>query len=71
MNEEWCVGYQEGNDDAMKEIEAAIEDAVNRAVLAEREACAKVCDELYDKAAAKYFDATADECAEAIRARTK
>lgn len=42
MNEEWCVGYEEGKMDALKEIDAAIE----AAVLAEREACAKVCDEV-------------------------
>ena len=36
---------------------------------AEREACAKVCDELQNDAVAKYFDATAGECAAAIRAR--
>ena len=35
----------------------------------EREACAKVCDELQNDAVAKYFDATAGECAAAIRAR--
>lgn len=68
MNEEWCVGYQEGNDDAMKEIEAAIEDAVNRAVLAEREACAKEC-EYY--AEDMYKLQVASECATAIRARSK
>ena len=39
------------------------------AVLAEREACAKVCDELQNDAVAKYFDANAGECAAAIRAR--
>ena len=35
----------------------------------EREACAKVCDELQNDAVAKYFDANAGECAAAIRAR--
>lgn len=44
MNEEWCVGYEEGKMDALKEIEAEIE----AAVLAEREACAKVCDDKHD-----------------------
>ena len=39
----------------------------------EREACAKVCDELQKQAelVAKCFDATAEECATAIRARGK
>ena len=37
----------------------------------EREACAKLCEKLQNEAesVAKCFDATADECAEAIRAR--
>ena len=40
---------------------------VNRAVKAEREACAKVCDELSDKHT--WEGCYADECATAIRAR--
>ena len=40
---------------------------VNRAVLHEREACAKVCDELSDKHT--WEGCYADECAHAIRAR--
>jgi hypothetical protein len=40
---------------------------VNRAVKAEREACAKLCDELSDKHT--WEGCYADECATAIRAR--
>ena len=59
MNEEWCVGYEEGKMDALKEIDAAIE----AAVLAEREACAKVCEEMWDDGN------PSQEFAAAIRAR--
>jgi hypothetical protein len=38
-------------------------DAIKAAVLIEREACARVCDDLWED------DGTAYECAEAIRAR--
>jgi len=41
---------------------------VNRAVKAEREACAKLCDELSDKHT--WEGCYADECATAIRARS-
>ena len=40
---------------------------VREAVAAEREACAKVCDELGDE----FADANPADCAEAIRARSK
>lgn len=44
---------------------------IQAAVITEREACAKVCEKLQNEAeaVAKCFDATAEECAEAIRAR--
>ena len=63
MNEEWCVGYEEGKMDALKEIESAIE----AAVLAEREACAKVCEEMSNPFG--YANLTAEDCAATIRAR--
>ena len=40
-------------------------DAIKAAVLIEREACARLCDDLWED------DGTAYECAEAIRARGK
>ena len=47
---------------------AELEEALEKAVLAEREACAKVCEELV-LAYVGNASATANQCAEAIRAR--
>lgn len=44
-----------------------IVELVNRAIKKEREACAKLCDELSDKHT--WEGCYADECAQAIRAR--
>jgi hypothetical protein len=65
-------------DDAAKLVLEAIDDnikiLVQKAVLAEREACAKVCDELsppcgYNLTEISFWDVTSLECAAAIRAR--
>ena len=42
---------------------------LDKAVLAEREACAKVCDEIFRKCVDDFEAGAADECAAAIRAR--
>jgi hypothetical protein len=62
---------------AMRPLEAYIQKQIERAVRAEREACAKVCDDLMApprvgglENAVLYHDATED-CAAAIRARSK
>jgi hypothetical protein len=49
-------------------IKSTYADEIKAAVLAEREACAKVCDELV-LAHPGRADLTADQCAAAIRAR--
>lgn len=54
-------------------------EAIDLSVKAEREACAKVCDETRytgysppeDGAAPEYYDAAAESCAAAIRARSE
>ena len=43
--------------------------SIEAAVLAEREACAKVCDEIFSKCVDDFEAGAADECAAAIRAR--
>ena len=48
-------------------LETQIKNMVQMAVAAEREACAKLCDELSDKHT--WEGCYADECAQAIRAR--
>lgn len=49
-------------------VESTYRDLIEKAVLAEREACAKLCDEIHEKQGA-YEIAQASECAEAIRAQ--
>ena len=60
-------------DDAAKAVLNSIDEIikflVQRAVEDEREACAKVCDELADKDG--FEGCYADACAEAIRARSE
>jgi len=56
-----------------RSVESAYKDLLDAAVRAEREACAKVCDEVHARHIAEhgdYIDETyATECAAAIRAR--
>ena len=54
---------------AMRPLEEYVKRKVEKAVAAEREACAKVCDEQHDKARTPTGAARADACARAIRAR--
>jgi hypothetical protein len=49
-------------------IESTYKDLIKKAVLAEREACAKLCREIHDTQGA-YEIGQALECAEAIEAR--
>lgn len=54
---------------AMRPLEEYVQRRIDRAVKAEREACAKVCDEQHDRARTPPGAARADACARAIRAR--
>ena len=54
---------------AVRPLEAYIQRKVERAVRAEREACAKVCDEIAQRDETGY--GIAEDCASAIRARSK
>jgi len=54
---------------ALGSLAAVIDTALAAAVAAEREACAKLCDELSDKDG--FEGCYADACAQAIRARSK
>jgi hypothetical protein len=63
--------YEKGFEDCKKQVKAAMVAAIEEAILMEREACAKVCDE---KALYFQYDFippydVADSCAEEIRAR--
>ena len=59
--------YERGQSDLMESCKEASVKAIELAVLAEREACAKVCDERADED--KWEGCYANACAEAIRAR--
>jgi hypothetical protein len=66
--------YDRGVNDAKQEALIALEKVVAVAVAAEREACAKVCDDLpppdgYNMTEISFWDVTSLECAAAIRAR--
>ncbi len=63
--------YEQGFEDCKKQVKAAMVLAVQEAILMEREACAKLCENasLYfidDQASASY---AADYCAKEIKAR--
>ena len=63
--------YEKGFEDCKKQVKAAMVLAVENAILMEREACARVCENasLYfidDQASASY---AADYCAKEIKAR--
>ena len=51
--------YDQGFADCEAAAKAAIENGIKKAILAEREACAKLCDEQWER----------DDCAKAIRER--
>jgi len=53
--------YDQGFADCEAAAKLAIEAGIKKAILAEREACAKLCDEQWER----------DDCAKAIRARGK
>ena len=63
------IGYGGTWTGAMRPLEEYVKRKVERAVAAEREACAKVCDEQHDRARTPPGAARADACARAIRAR--
>jgi len=56
--------YEKGFEDCKKQVKAAVVLAIEEAILMEREACAKLCDELEK---ANLYGVK--ECAAAIRAR--
>jgi hypothetical protein len=61
------ASYDQGVADAKQAAMEAFTVAINAAVRVEREACARVCDELADKHG--WEGSYANECAIAIRAR--
>ena len=69
----YATGHGDTVEDLLKELEWQILENWHRAMVngveTEREACAKVCDELADKDG--FEGCYADACAEAIRARSE
>ena len=67
---EWEVVDYDPLENAIAVLRQALEqpDVIEAAVLAEREACAKLCESLRDEDG---YEAWGVECAAAIRARTK
>ena len=62
--------YEKGFEDCKRQVKVAMVAAVENAILMEREACAKLCEDLQltDLAIRDWADGTYD-CAAAIRAR--
>jgi hypothetical protein len=58
------TAYEKGFEDCKKQVAKAMVPAIEEAILMEREACAKLCDDI-----AQYDGHIATACAEAIRAR--
>lgn len=56
--------YEKGFEDCKKQVKVAMVAAVENAILMEREACARLCDDI-----AQYDGYIATACATAIRAR--
>jgi hypothetical protein len=62
--------YEKGFEDCKKQVKAAMVLAVEEAILMEREACARLCEEVGDKAKDNDGYATGGyACAKEIRAR--
>jgi hypothetical protein len=58
------TAYEKGFEDCKRQVKVAMVAAVENAILMEREACAKLCDDI-----AQYDGYIAAACAEEIRAR--
>lgn len=66
----WEAGCPDWTSDDQEQLEAAVEQAIIAAVLEEREACAKVCDERAEGDVEWYMRLFAEGIAEDIRARS-
>jgi hypothetical protein len=61
--------YEKGFEDCKKQVKAAMVLAIEQAILMEREACAKLCEDINKTFGVGFI--VVDHCAAAIRGRTE
>jgi hypothetical protein len=67
----YATGHGDTIEDLLDHLRTQISEGLEAEALMEREACAKVCDELADASNLAYAGRAAMHCAAAIRARSK